>query len=699
LIVLCGILIFMFTAHGSLRAEGAFLRETVIAGFPSSGVDSISGYAETVALSETAHPVRVHVDEQLARLLAEEDTDGDGKLTVADTVVGGNRGDGRFQLVGLDGIRYEVAGTYNLSNLLEELTIASVAGSTVVSVAPALVFENPVHRISRLIGEVYWDALTRRIDGDHLREILPDEKLETGAAHYLYVPYTDTIAFAYFRREAGARPDPEVRVERLPEDVTPEYVRSLGERHGILSLELEQIGEGKFRGKPFVVPGGRFNEMYGWDSYFIVLGLLADGRVELARAMVDNFVYQIDHYHQILNANRTYYLTRSQPPFLTSMALAVYEHMEKGGHAKYWLRGVIAAAIREYHEVWMGISRLTGTGLSRYFGSGIGPPPEVEPGHFDPIYRPYAEALGLPVREYERRYRAGEIREPALDTFFVHDRAVRESGHDTSYRFDRNGSRCADLVTVDLNSLLYKIEIDIARMLEHEFGGKLAVGGVAERAVSWYERARKRRELINTYLWDEERGMYFDYDTVAKRRSGYVSATTFYPLWACHADHDNARLASPRQAALLVQNALPLLEAAGGIAASALKSRGPLSGMRQARQWDYPYGWAPHQMLVWRGLLNYQYDEPAVRLVYKWLYTITKNAVDYSGMITEKYNVVICSHEVFAEYGNVGVEFDYITREGFGWTNASYRVGCGLLPAALRERLGELVPPEDLFVP
>jgi alpha,alpha-trehalase len=105
--------------------------------------------------------------------------------------------------------------------------------------------------------------------------------------------------------------------------------------------------------------------------------------------MVDNFLYQINHYGKILNANRTYYLTRSQPPFLSSMALSVYEAMPKDEESKRWLEKAFRAAIREYHGVWMNRDHLTTTGLSRYFGSGLGPPPEVEPGHFDEIYRPY----------------------------------------------------------------------------------------------------------------------------------------------------------------------------------------------------------------------------------------------------------------------------------------------------------------------
>jgi alpha,alpha-trehalase len=102
-------------------------------------------------------------------------------------------------------------------------------------------------------------------------------------------------------------------------------------------------------------------------------------------------------------------------------------------------------------------------------------------------------------------------------------------------------------------------------------------------------------------------------------------------------------------------------------------------------------------MLAWRGLQNYGFDDIAQRLVYRWLYTITRNAADYNGTIPEKFDVVERSHRVFAEYGNVGTKFAYITREGFGWMNASYQVGLTLLPPELRQKLERLVPPEWIF--
>ena len=366
----------------------------------------------------------------------------------------------------------------------------------------------------------------------------------------------------------------------------------------------------------------------------------------------------------------------------------MYARLPRADSTALWLRGALDAAIDEYMNVWMGSDHLTSTGLSRYFDTGRGPSPEVEPGHFDAIYAPYARKAGMDIREFERAYASGRLHVPGLDQFFVHDRAMRESGHDTSYRLL---DRCADLATVDLNSLLYRIERDIADIIQEEFKGSFTRrGGETTSAAQWRSRAERRKALMDRYLWDGKRGLYLDYDVREKTRRSYVSATTFYPLWAGAASVD--------QASSLVAHALPLLESAGGIVASDEASRGPISPERPERQWDYPNGWAPHQMIVWQGLLNYGFDTVASRLAYRWLYTITSNAVNYNGTIPEKFDVVQRTHRVFAEYGNVGTTFSYITREGFGWTNASYQVGLGLLSPPLRDDLNLLIPPEWIAI-
>jgi alpha,alpha-trehalase len=273
----------------------------------------------------------------------------------------------------------------------------------------------------------------------------------------------DQESLSYFKKAAQEMPELRLKVLPVPEIIDRKFLESLKGKHGLLTLDF---------GKPYVVPGGRFNEMYGWDSYFEALGLINDGKLILAKNMVDHFVYQITHYGKILNANRSYYLTRSQPPFLTSMIRRVYAELPRGEESRKWLRTSLKAAIKEYAEVWMGPDRLTETGLSRYFGNSIEISPEVEPGHYSHTLEPYAKKHGLTVEKFTKAYAEGKIKEPKLDEFFVHDQAVRESGHDTTYRWYVDGEdRCADFVTVDLNSLLYKTELDIALLIRDEFAG------------------------------------------------------------------------------------------------------------------------------------------------------------------------------------------------------------------------------------
>ncbi|MGA1839042.1 MAG: trehalase family glycosidase [bacterium] len=647
-----------------------------------------ASYSRAQLISLKQSTFQVDVQENIQRLIEEEDTDWDKKITIDDHFMQSERGDKKFWLTDENNRRFEITGTYYLSNLLQELKLYQENGNRTAQLTIERIFENPVKRISRCIREIYWNGLTRRIDEENIVPLFTDSKTTTiDGFRYIYVPFHDEVAYDYFSKVSLKYPELKIKVFRLPEVVTPQWVKGRTGYHGILSLALIRSPDGRWEGIPFVVPGGRFNEMYGWDSYFEALGLLVDGRIDLAKAMVDNFVYEITYYGKILNANRSYYLTRSQPPFLTSMALAVYEHLPRDPTSKEWLRRVFQAAIKEYREVWMGKDRLTKIGLSRYYGEGIGPPPEVEPGHFDVVYKPYAKNFDMPAAEFEKSLKKGEIAVPELDAFFTHDRSMRESGHDKTYRWD---DRCADFVTVDLNSLLYKIELDIARTIKREFSDSLMLkNGKVEKSSAWYMQAEKRKKLMNKYLWDPEYGLFLDYDLVNKCRKKYINAVVFYPLWA--------ELASKKQAEAIIRAAIPALEMPGGLVVSTEESRGNLLENRPARQWDYPNGWAPHQMLAWQGLINYDFDDIASRLIYRWLYTIIRNSTDYNGTIPEKFDVVNRSHHVFAEYGNVGTKFAYITREGFGWMNASYQVGLNLLPTDLQRKLEQLIPPEWTF--
>lgn len=354
--------------------------------------------------------------------------------------------------------------------------------------------------------------------------------------------------------------------------------------------------------------------MYNWDSYFASLGLLEDGRLELVKSMVENFAYQIKHYGKILNANRSYYLSRSQPPFLTDMMLKVFErlHPENEKENKVWLRRVLKSAIKEYWDVWMSEPRLDKkTMLSRYRPDGSGIPPETEASHFVHVIEPFARKHNISVEEFNIKYNDGDIKEPELDEYFLHDRAVRESGHDTTYRFEKV---CANLATIDLNALLYKYEMDIADTIRDYLDDDMEdFDGVKQNPADWLERAKQRRERIDKYLWNEKECLYFDYDTVKEEQATYKSVTSFWALWAGCASED--------QATSMVKHSLSKFEVLGGLVSGTEESRGVTSLERPNRQWDFPFGWAPHQMMTWVGLDKYGMRDTASRLAYRWLFT------------------------------------------------------------------------------
>jgi alpha,alpha-trehalase len=565
----------------------------------------------------------------------------------------------------------DIHGNYLISNLYQELTLAKDLGKKVVKIHRARLNENPVDRLSRRIRDEFWKNLERVLDASLIEKAGLDPKDWTGEGRpRIYIPSGCPEQYEYYTKVANAKPEMRLDVQWLPEDgLTPRYVRSLNDKPGILALAMKKViidGEETLKGEPFVVPGGRFNELYGWDSYMESIGLIENGKVELAESMVNNFVFCIQHYGKILNANRSYYLTRSQPPFLTDMALQVYAKIQYKEHAVQFLRQATLAAVKEYYSVWMSEPRLDPVSkLSRYRPDGLGVPPETEASHFVHVLKKYHEKHGMTFEEFVKAYNNDEVTEPELDKYFLHDRGVRESGHDTSYRLE---GKAADLATVDLNSLLYKYEKDIAFIIRTFFKDRLVVPPEFQTNVNrlhpietssvWDSYARKRKIRMEKLMWNEEKGMFFDYDTIKKQRTTYESATTFWTMWA--------KVASPRQAAALVVKALPLFEEFGGLVSGTKLSRGEISVSRPNRQWDYPFGWAPQQMLAWGGLRNYGYEEEAQRLAYKWLYMVTKAFVDYNGIVVEKYNVTAQQdpHKVEAEYGNQGSDFKGVPREG-----------------------------------
>ncbi|MDO5102981.1 MAG: trehalase family glycosidase [Lautropia sp.] len=603
--------------------------------------------------------LQLNRNETLAALLEQEDTDGSKTITVED------KGPKQFELTANDGTRFTVKGTYRLANLLQELWLSADG-----TIDTELIEMPPLARIDHMMRTHYWKTLTRQIDDAGLKKTLADEKRSPTDKQYLYVPESDTEGVAYYRRLAEAHPS--VELSPVPETLTNDYLKSIERKPGLLALKYDAERQKPI---PYVVPGGRFNEMYGWDSYFIARGLMVHDQYELTRSMLENMAYQIKHYGKVLNANRSYYLTRSHPPVYAHF---LHTFIQRYGDrvSKDWLREHLGIAIKEHDEVWMNpATRLTPIGLNRYFAQGKGRPRETEHGHFDFIMQQHADRHGLSLRDFKDQYDNEQLEDADLDRYFVHDRSMRESGLDTTTRYD---DCCADLASVDLNSMLYRAETDIASLIDSGFEGRFEYQGQIHTGDDWRAKAARRQALMKQYLWHEADGCFYDYNVTKGAPQPFVSITNLLPLWAgcCTAD----------EAMRLVTTHLPALIKAGGIA-----STGPVDKREGPdRQWDAPYGWAPHQIMLWEGLSRYGFEAEARQAAMAWMRMVVRAAVDYNGLIPEKFNVERASHKVDAEYGNVGAVFEYVPAGGFGWTNSAFLLGLQYLDEAQKAELNAL---------
>ena len=465
-----------------------------------------------------------------------------------------------------------------------------------------------------------WTTLTRSVRD--LPAAAPDPKLKTHRGAWpVYVSAREdrTRVEAALARQLDAAGRRQIELRTLPAD--PSAIRE----HGLLYLP-----------KPYVVPGGRFNEMYGWDSYFIVLGLLRDGRVALARDVVDDFIYEVRHYGAVLNANRTYYLTRSQPPLLSEMVLAVF----RATGDLEWLRGA-SQAVSDVYFHWVEPPHLIPShNLSQYFDDGEGPAPEVVSGERDANGQSHYDRVRAWFRAHPDAADGSYRRESDELTplFYKGDRAMRESGFDPTGRFGPFGADITRTLPVCLNSLLYQMEIDLSEM-DHTLGNERA-------AIEWLARAADRKRRIETLMWNDAGGLYFDYDFERVRQNPYPFATTFWPLWA--------GLASPEHARRVRDN-LPLFERPGGIMTSTKVT---------GAQWDAPFGWAPLQLFAVRGLRRYGFDADADRVARAWLSMLVED-FERRRTLVEKYDVERRTSDVAGR-----LAFGYTSNEiGFGWTN------------------------------
>jgi len=561
--------------------------------------------------------------------------------------------------------RFALLASLALLALLAPYT-ESPAGAQQTAAAPAAATKPMLDYIAN-----GWDTLTRSMDNC---STIVDPKLTGKSILYVPADYVVPASVKNLEQKCG------VEVKPLPK-----VIHQLGEidantisPQGLLYLD-----------HPYVVPGGRFNEMYGWDSYFIIRGLLRSGRVELARGMVENFYFEIEHYGAVLNANRTYYLSRSQQPYLSSMIMAVYQaEKAKGRDDRAWLEHGYGFAVRD-HDMWLRPEMRTGdTGLSRYYDFGEGPAPESlkdETDHYRKVVEYFLkhpeQSAGRFVERQPRettelgpgtiytlrlcnlpltmeRTRCEELKEFTLSAnVYKGDRAMRESGFDISFRFGPFGVDTHHYHAVCLNSLLFKSEMDLAEMSE--------ILGRKADAEAWQQKAAARRMAVNKYLWNESKGEFFDYDFTKDVRSTYEYLTTYYPLFA--------GLASDAQAKAAVAN-LKSFEQPGGAVMSPYKS---------GAQWDYPYAWAPTQMVLVDGLRRYGFKEDADRIAFKFAEMIAENYAK-QGYIVEKYDAVTRSTDSAVTSGYS------INVIGFGWTNAAYLEFMEDLPEEKRAELARI---------
>jgi alpha,alpha-trehalase len=390
--------------------------------------------------------------------------------------------------------------------------------------------------------------------------------------------------------------------------------------------------------EPYVVPGGRFREMYYWDSYFTMLGLVESSRLDLVEHMVRDFAYLIDTYGHVPNGTRSYYLSRSQPPFFYAMVGLLSASDPASSYARYlpqlrreyafWMQGEVGLARGAAHR--RVVAMPNGAVLNRYWDDADTPR--------DESFREDMELARSSGRMPSQLYR--DLR------------AAAESGWDFGTRWFADGRSLAtinttDIVPVDLNSLLFGLENAISA----------GCARAEDRACvkEFTHRAGVRRDAVNRYLWDGPAGVYRDYQWVKRAQVPRVSAATLYPLFA-------ALAAKPQAAAVARAVSRDLLKA-GGIVTSPLTS---------GQQWDAPNGWAPLQWIGVLGLRQYAIMPLAETIACRWMIGVNR-VYRENGKLVEKYDVVAT--------GRPGGGGEYPNQDGFGWTNGVMRKLMALYPA------------------
>ncbi len=408
----------------------------------------------------------------------------------------------------------------------------------------------------------------------------------------------------------------------------------------ILKREADQAIEGSSLiplPNPYIVPGGRFNEIYYWDSYFKMLGLQVSGKIDLIENMVDNFSWLIEKVGFIPNGNRTYFLGRSQPPFY---ALMVSLLAEEKGEA---ILGKYLPFLEKEYAFWMDGKALLGNDDSinaKNHTVNLGEGKFLNR-YFDQHHQARAEMLATDLELAEKTDR------PANE-LFSDMRAACESGWDFSSRWLRDANDLTtiyttELLPVDLNCLLYFLEKTIAKAYVGRFSKTDSNSNNKEKANHYQQLATQRKELIQQYFWNEKTGFFHDFDFVKKEQTAALTLAGIFPLFF--------QIASNDQAKQCVEMIEKHFLKAGGLVTTQTHSN---------EQWDAPNGWAPLQWVGIQGLKNYGFDDLAQKISNNWI-QLNTDVYHRTGKLLEKYNVEDTS--LLSGGG------EYEVQDGFGWTN------------------------------
>ena len=399
--------------------------------------------------------------------------------------------------------------------------------------------------------------------------------------------------------------------------------------------------------KPYIVPGGRFREVYYWDSYFTMLGLAAIGKDTLIENMVINFAQLIQDFDHIPNGNRSYYLSRSQPPFFAAMVQLLAETRKDNQVYQTFL-----PQLQKEYQYWMAsVDKEEALEQQEALKKGEKAFKKVVFIEKDQILNRYFDALDSPRSEaYKEDIATAKEAGEDPKVVYRHLRSGAESGWDFSSRWFTNPKHLAtihttDFIPVDLNALLFNLEA----VLEKAYRAK----GDDFYADNYKSLMQKRKAMLDKYCWDAKSGFYYDYDFVKKERSTVASLAAVYPL--------AFGLASTEQAEAVAKMLKSKFLQAGGLTTT-LNNNG--------QQWDAPNGWAPLQWLAISGLKKYGYSELADDIKNRW---IANNLRVYknTGKLVEKYNV----YDLSLPAGGG----EYPVQDGFGWTN-------GVLLDLMKER-------------